>query len=86
MWASTTDDNAVYEQSDKRMCQLINIRGTSISAVRSPRVSHNRKPCVRGAPGCERNSYEQALNYLYYNSSRLVNFTIESSVTIHGRI
>ena len=28
MWASTTDDNAVYEQSDKRMCQLINIRGT----------------------------------------------------------
>ena len=29
MWASTTDDNAVYEQSDKRMCQLINIRGTS---------------------------------------------------------
>lgn len=31
MWASTTDDNAVYEQSDKRMCQLINIRGTSIT-------------------------------------------------------
>ena len=31
MWASTTDDNAVYEQSDKRMCQLINIRGTSAS-------------------------------------------------------
>ena len=30
MWASTTDDNAGYEQSDKRMCQLINIRGTSI--------------------------------------------------------
>ena len=31
MWASTTDDNAVYEQSDKRMCQLINTRGTSIN-------------------------------------------------------
>ena len=30
MWASTTDDNAVYAQSDKRMCQLINIRGTSL--------------------------------------------------------
>ncbi len=30
MGASTTDDNAVYEQSDMRMCQLINIRGTSL--------------------------------------------------------
>ena len=28
MWASTTDDNAVYEQSDKRMCQLVNTRCT----------------------------------------------------------
>ena len=34
MWASTTDDNAVYEQSDKRMCQLINIRGTSSAGIR----------------------------------------------------
>ena len=28
MRASTTDDNAVYDQSDKRMCQLIIIRCT----------------------------------------------------------
>ena len=34
MCASTTDDNAVYEQSDKRMCQLINIRGTSLDTRR----------------------------------------------------
>ena len=40
MWASTTDDNAVYEQSDKRMCQLINIRGT-----------RSRAACSRGMSG-----------------------------------
>ena len=43
MWASTTDDNAVYEQSDKRMCQLINIRGTSpemLSAGKDAKEEH----------------------------------------------
>ena len=44
MWASTTDDNAVYEQSDKRMCQLINIRGTSAMPAAGRPLSTMRRP------------------------------------------
>ena len=48
MRASTTDDNAVYEQSDKRMCQLINIRGTSIRDRNRKGEESMRKRILRG--------------------------------------